>query len=81
MLVLAAIFLCQAHSPKVERSNPFLTTLSPVLNPFPRSTEFIGTDADPEMLARLRRTETIGRTLRSAAFIETLGALPSEGSS
>jgi len=53
-------------------SDDGITTLSPVLNRFPRFAEFIATDADPGMLSRLRRAERVGRPLGSDAFVENL---------
>jgi putative transposase len=49
-----------------------ITTLSPILDRFPRFAEFIATEADPEMLERLRRAERIGRPLGDDAFIRAL---------
>jgi putative transposase len=52
------------------------TTLSSVLSRFPHFAEFIATDidtdTDPDMLARLRSAERVGRPLGSDAFIENL---------
>jgi len=53
-------------------SDDGITTLSPVLNRFPRFAEFIATDADPDTLSRLRRAERVGRPLGSDAFVENL---------
>jgi putative transposase len=51
-----------------------VTTLSPVLDRFPRFAEFIETEEDPERLDRLRRAESIGRPIGDDAFIQALEA-------
>ena len=53
-------------------SDDGITTLSPVLNRFPRFAEFIAPDADPDMLSRLRRAERVGRPLGIDGFVENL---------
>jgi putative transposase len=49
-----------------------MTVIPPILNRIPRFAEFIGGNADPAALDRLRRAETIGRPLGDDAFITHL---------
>ena len=51
-----------------------ITALSPILERFPRFAEFIETEPDPAVLARLRCAESIGRPLGDKAFINRLEA-------
>ena len=51
-----------------------ITALWPILERFPRFAEFIETEPDPAVLARLRCAESIGRPLGDKAFINRLEA-------
>ena len=49
-----------------------LTALQPVKDRFPRFADLLATDAAPEMFARLRAAESIGRPLGSDRFLTRL---------
>jgi len=49
-----------------------LTALQPVKDRFPRFADLLATDAAPEMFARLRAAESIGRPLGSDRFLARL---------
>jgi putative transposase len=58
-----------------------ITILSPVLSRFPRFADFIATAVDPEMLARLRRAERVGRPQGATPSSRIWRAIPRASSS
>jgi putative transposase len=59
----------------LRRRDDKVTSLSPVLDRFPRFADLLEEGPDPELFERLRRAESIGRPLGDDRFIRKLERL------